>query len=74
MSDKIDKVFDLLEKVYTELQDTKNEVRKLGTIIENDIKPDIKAVYQLQTDVVVKLDNHDLRLKVIEESVGNLSA
>lgn len=52
-AEKIDQVFDLLEKVYTELQDTKKEVRenshqisKLAAVIENEIKPDIKTLYE----------------------------
>ena len=47
---------------------------KMETMLENDIKPDIKAVYQVQADIVARLDRHELRLKNIEEKVDVLSA
>ncbi len=55
MSDKIDQVYELLEKVYTELQESKKEVMqnshhnaKLETVFEQEIKPDLKTLYELQ--------------------------
>lgn len=88
MSDKIDKVYELLEKVYIELQDTKIELQdtkkevkdnglrigKLETIIENDIKPDIKALYQIQVNTINKLEDHDKRFDKLEEKVDALTA
>jgi len=85
MSEKIDQVFDLLEKVYTELQDTKKEVKsdihRIETIIENDIKPDIKTLYeaQVQTNehlerIDKKLEEHDRRFDTLETKVDALTA
>lgn len=88
MSEKINQVFDLLEKVYTELQDTKKEVRennhqisKLAAVIENEIKPDMKTLYeaQVQTNehlerIDRKLEEHDKRFDVLETKVDALSA
>lgn len=81
MSDKIDQVFDLLEKVYTELQETKKEVKensrhitKLETVIENEIKPDMKTLYEVQVQINKKLEEHDGRFDVLETKVDTLSA
>lgn len=50
MSDKTDQIFDLLEKVYTELQETKttlrNDIKKIEITLEHEIKPDIKTLYE----------------------------
>ncbi|MDH7567643.1 MAG: hypothetical protein QHH06_14445, partial [Clostridiales bacterium] len=76
MSDKIDQVFDLLEKVYTELQDTKKELKtdihRIETIIENEIKPDIKTLYELQIQTNKKLEEHDRRFDTLETKVDAL--
>lgn len=81
MSEKIDQVFDLLEKVYTELQDTKKEVKenshqisKLAAVIENEIKPDMKTLYELQVQTNKKLEEHDRRFDTLETKVDELSA
>ncbi|MCR4437174.1 MAG: hypothetical protein NUV41_15330 [Eubacteriales bacterium] len=85
MSDKIDQVFDLLEKVYTELQDTKaelkdtrkelkNDIHKIELVIENEIKPDIKTLYELQIQTNKKLEEHDRRFDTLETKVDALSA
>ncbi|MDH7567894.1 MAG: hypothetical protein QHH06_15780, partial [Clostridiales bacterium] len=83
MSDKIDQVFDLLEKVYTELQDTKaelkdtrkelkNDIHKIELVIENEIKPDIKTLYELQIQTNKKLEEHDRRFDTLETKVDAL--
>lgn len=85
MSDKIDQVFDLLEKVYTELQDTKTElkqdIRKIEMVLENEIKPNIKTLFeaQVQTNehlvsIDKKLEEHDRRFDILETKVDALSA
>lgn len=61
-----DKIFNLLEKVYIELQDTKKEVSKIGVIIENEIRPDIKGLYEAQSNILAKLEEHDKRFDIIE--------
>ncbi len=75
MSDKIDQVFDLLEKVYTELQETKKEVQentrhitKLEAVLENEIKPDLKTLYEVQVQTNEHLERHDRRFDVLETS------
>ena len=80
MSDKIDQVFDLLEKVYTELQETKKEVKenshqitKLAAVIENEIKPDLKTLYEVQVQTNEHLERHDGRFDVLETKVDALS-
>lgn len=75
-----DKIYNLLEKVYIEVQDTKQKVNgieqrvtgiekkltKVELIIENEIKPDIKGLYETQTQIIDKLEEHDKRFDSIE--------
>lgn len=68
-----DKIYNLLEKVYIEVQDTKNRVTnieqkltKVELIIENEIRPDIKGLYDTQSQVLAKLEEHDKRFDSIE--------
>lgn len=68
-----DKIYNLLEKVYIEVQDTKNRVTnieqkltKVELIIENEIRPDIKGLYDTQSQVLTKLEEHDKRFDSIE--------
>lgn len=85
MSDKIDQVFDLLEKVYTELQDTRKElkgdIKRIELCIENEIKPDIKTLYEVQVQtnehlvrIDKKLEDHDRRFDSLEVKVDALAA
>lgn len=62
MNNNEDKIYNLLEKVYLELQDTKKdvsiigkEVSKIGVVIENEIKPDIKSLFEIQSQILDKL-------------------
>ena len=89
-----DKVYNLLEKVYIEVQDTKQKVNgieqrvtgieqrvtgieqrvtgidkkltKVELIIENEIKPNIKGLYETQSQILDKLEEHDKRFDSIE--------
>ena len=83
MSDKMDKVYDLLEKMYIELQETKQEVKetskrisniekgqlRLETTIENEIRPSIKLLFEGQTRIFEKLEEHDHRFDILEEKL-----
>lgn len=80
MNNNEDKIFNLLEKVYLELQYTKKDVSKIdkevskidkkvskiGIIIENEIKPDIKSLFETQSQILDKLEAHDKRFDRIE--------
>jgi len=44
MSDKIDKVFDLLEKIYLELQDTKTEFRGEMQGLKTDLQGEMQGL------------------------------
>lgn len=86
MSD-INKVYDLLEKVYIELQDTKNEVKsntkrldklevgqkKIESTLENDIKTKLQALHEGLSGNTFKLDEHSERLNTIENKLDYLS-
>ena len=93
-----DKVLDLLEKVYIELQSTKTEIKgdikdikgnitsidnrltKIEIKMENDIKNKIDLLFETQVDInkhfdVIekkiddlssKVDQHDIKIQVIE--------
>lgn len=63
-----DKVFNLLEKVYVELQDTKNVVSKIGIAIENEIRPNLKVLFETQTQILNKLEEHDIRFDSIDKN------
>lgn len=75
-----DKVFNLLEKMYADLsgkidnvnqevQGLKNQVSKLEFVIENEIKPDIKASLEGYSQVYRKLEEHDKKLDSIESKI-----
>lgn len=79
-----DKSFELLTQMYSELKEFRkeasNRLTKIETIIENDIKPDIKAclegyqmVYEMQKlqekqleSIDRKLEKHDVEIRVIK--------
>lgn len=64
-----DKIFNLLEKVYVDLQDTKNEVSKIGMVIENEIRPNLKVLFETQTQILTKLEEHDKRFDSIDKKL-----
>ncbi len=97
--EKIDKVLDLIEMLYFELQETRNglcceiqetrnglkkDINKIQITLENEIKPDIKYLYEGYSQIYVKLENmenkvdyiaqkvdlHDIKFRVLEE--GNI--
>ena len=86
MSD-IDKIYNLLEKVYVELQDTKKEVKgnsqrldsleegqkKIETIMEHDVKTNLQALHERAGDNNVKLGDHTERLESIENKIDILA-
>ena len=79
-----DKTFELLEKMYVEfraeLNDLKAGQKKIETILENDLRKDITALYdgycqtyekleviEDKVDVLSeKIDRHDIKIQVIE--------
>lgn len=87
MSD-MNKVYELLEKVYIELQDTKSEVkenskrldklesgqRKVETTLENDIKTNLQALHERAEGNTSKLDDeHSEKLNTIENKLVYLA-
>lgn len=86
MSD-IGNVYDLLEKVYMELQETKNEVKsntvrldkletgqkKIESTLENDIKANLQALHERAAGNTSKLDEHSDRLNTIENKLDYLA-
>lgn len=64
MANNEDKIFNLLEKVYVELQETKKEVKdnttrltKIEITLENNITPSLKNLYDTQTQILTKLED-----------------
>lgn len=91
-----DKTFDLLTKMYSDfserfdnvenrLSTLENGQRKLESLIENDVKKDINALYdgynqtyeKLLTlenkidDIAAKVDKHDVEIRVIKGGAAN---
>jgi len=83
MSDKIDKVFDLIEKMYIEVQETKKGVKetkedvkeikkrvtKIEISLENEIRPNIKTLFDQNIEIMNKQNEHDKRFDTIEEKL-----
>lgn len=69
MGNSDEKIYNLLEKVYVELQDTKKEVTKIGIIVENEIRPNIKLLFETQTQILAKQEEHDKRFDNIEKKL-----
>jgi chromosome segregation ATPase len=86
MSD-MNKVYELLEKVYIELQDTKSEVkentkrldklesgqRKVETTLENDIKTNLQTLHERAEGNTSKSDEHSEKLNNIENKLDYLA-
>lgn len=86
MSD-MDKIYNLLEKVYVELQDTKSEVKnnsqrldlletgqmKIETTLENDIKANLQSLHERAGGNAAKLEEHTQRLEAIENKIDILA-
>ena len=68
-----DKTFDLLTQMYSEFKDfrkeTDNRFTKLEIVIENEIKPDIKASLEGYNLVFEKLQEQDKKLDSIEKKL-----
>lgn len=75
-----DKVFNLLEKMYSEMNDKFDKVHdelkslkdgqtKISMAIEHDIKPSIKMLYDEVVSVKEKLVEHDMRFDKIESKI-----
>jgi len=86
------KIYNLLEKVYIELQNTNKSVinnsneisylkdaindnntrlTKLDLKFENIIEPNFKILFESQSQILQKLDNHDVEIRVIKGGKKN---
>ncbi len=79
-----DKTFDLLSKMYSEFSEFRKEAikrfdtleigqRKIETIIENDVKPEIKALFDGYKQTYEKLIAVEDKVDRIEDKVDDLS-
>ena len=75
-----DKVFQLLEKLYIDMQNgfkhvdsrfdnLENRVLKIESTLENDIKPKVSLCLEELSSVKEKLSEHDKRFDSIEEKI-----
>lgn len=79
MEDKIDKIYDLLEKVHIDLQETKNKVNSNSIDIkalsnqmikfENESNKKLDALLDGYKQAYEKLQEHDKRFDSIEEKL-----
>lgn len=65
-----DKIYDLLEKIYMELQDTQKELRDEISIVRNELKDDISSVKSelkdFREETNIRFDNMKNKLDDIE--------
>lgn len=84
-----DKTFELLTKMYSDFSkrfdNVENRIRKVESLIENDVKKDINALYdgynqtyeKLVTvenkidDISAKVDKQDVEIRVIKGGAAN---
>ena len=59
----------LLCRVYA----VSHQITKLAAVIENEIKPDLKTLYEVQVQTNEHLERHDGRFDVLETKVDALS-
>ena len=82
MSDN-EKIYDLMEKLYSETQKgfeqvntriegLEKEIRKTNLVIEHDIKPKIEVLFDGQKQNSDKLDSLDSKVDNLENKVDNL--
>lgn len=71
MDDKLDKIYDLIDKMYSDLSGKidgmGNEIKKVDIKIEHKIEPKIQALFEAKDIIYEKLDN-------LGEKVDNLSS
>jgi DNA repair ATPase RecN len=81
--DLVEKVYIELQDTKGELKSTKselkddirrveNKVTRIETILENEIKPDIKTLYKCQVQAFKKLEEHDKRFDSQDKSIEEL--
>jgi hypothetical protein len=75
-----DKIFGLIEKMYSEMQNgfqqvninvskLQNDVLKIQMELENNIKPTQKLILEELVTVKEKLEEHDIRFDTIESKI-----
>ena len=72
-----DKVLNMLEKIYEELQDTKKELKAdilaIETKIENEVSDKVRALYDHREIVNSKLDEIDEKVDKLHLDINNLT-
>lgn len=75
-----DKILNMLEKIYIELQDTKSEVKensnainKLDMKIESEISDKLRGLYDTREVTNDKLDSIDDKIDDIRIDINNIS-
>lgn len=82
--DRDKQIYDLLEKIYIELQETKEELKseirdnrlaivKLETKIENEITDKIRGLYDAREVTNDKLDIIDEKMDKVQFDINNLT-
>ena len=69
---KEDQIFDLLERLYIELQDTKKELREEIQSVRTELKDDIKVLNDNQMIIFDKLEKMDSDIEIIKEDMSSV--
>jgi len=69
-----DRTFELLEKMYVELQEIKQFQKKMDIKVEQNIEPKIQALFEAKDIIYEKLDNLEEEMKEVKEEVRVLSS
>ena len=73
--DKEDKIYDLLEKLYIELQDTKKELKEDISNVKTELKEDISNVRtELKEDIKVLNDNQMIIFDKLEKMGSDIES
>ena len=69
---KEDKIFDLLEKLYIEVQDTKKELKEDILNVRTELKEDIKILNDNQMLIFNKLEKMGTDIESIKEDMSDV--
>ncbi len=72
--DKEEQIFDLLERLYIELQSTKNELKEEISNVRMELKEDIKILNDNQMIIFDKLEKIGSDVETIKEDLADVQA
>ena len=58
-----------VSKLSSDVSKISSDVSKISLTIENEIKPNIKLLFETQTHILTKLEEHDKRFDAIDKKL-----